>query len=1202
MAVDDPSLCSIDEGARKRFEAAWKVGQPEPLEGFVPPPDDPRYLATLEELVQIELEFAWKAARAPAGAAIPPPTVDDYLARFPQLDRPAIVLRLLHQEYWVRHQYGDAPPEKEFRRRCPGFEPPLRPTLTAVPGSTPVSAELPQVAGYEVLEELGHGGMGIVYKARQQGLKRLVALKMLLAGQPVRDDLLARFRREAEALARLRHPNIVQVYEIDEHNGRPYFALEFVEGGSLSRQLAAGPPAAHAAAHTVETLARAIHAAHDQGIIHRDLKPGNVLLTVDGTPKIADFGLAKQLDGANLQTQTGAILGTPAYMAPEQAQGAIRQIGPPTDVYSLGAILYEMLTGRPPFEAPEMLALLEQVRLAEPARPSSLRPQVPRDLETVCLKCLEKVPGRRYASAAELADDLARFCAGEPVRARPVSPLGRLRGWVRRRPAAAALWAAGFLLAVALAVTAAATLRALIADARAEKQEWRREISQRKDVHRFLVEGRAAVHNGDLAAAQVQAENAMTLIQREPTLTDLSAEAEALLKWIRDQRELAANRAQAVQRYERFRGHRDAALFHATLQTSPDRTPPLTGPDPLANLEATRTAVRQALDAVGVVGGQAPAADFLPHEPEFKQVFREGCYELLVILADAVAATPPVRGKVESSDLLKEAVQLLDRAARLAPPAHAHYRLRAECLRRLGDQSGADDARARAEALTPATALDWFLLGTDKLKRGELSEAAADFRNALRLQPGHFWARYYVALGCLQAGQPREAEARLDECVRQQPTFAAAYLLRAQARALQGIAEREAGRQDQAAALFAASDQDFGDALARAPADLTRWLVHLNRGALRLQQERLPDAEHELKQARALKPDQYPTYVLLAQVYERQGNRAGAFDALGRAIQLYPVEPAIYRTRAQLYLKQGDTAAALLDLDAAVQLHPPGSKSVALAEDHSQRGQLLRLLRRLEEARTACDAALAIDANNPAIHGLRAQVLLDLADRSAEAPQRKKLREEALQNLDGWVKSGKADAYRQRARLRADLGDHRGAQDDYSDVVRLEPRDAAAYTARGWVCLLQGNAAKSALGDFEAALRLDPESPDALVGRGNARAELGQFRPAAQDAEKAAALGQKERQVLYHAARIHALICARAKVDARPASGLLSPTARDGHKEKAIQLLRRTLQRTDPKELLAFWQDVVQQDSGFRWLRATREYQDLAKDFSLPFK
>ena len=335
--------------------------------------------------------------------------------------------------------------------------------------------------GYEILEEVGRGGMGVVYKARQVGLHRIVALKMVRTPTRTPADDLARFRAEAATIARLRHPNIVQIHDTGEVDGRPYLVLEFVPGGSLAQHLRGRPQPTRPAAQMVETLARAVHAAHGSGVIHRDLKPANILLdgknlNVAGPsreldspppdlsqciPKITDFGVAKcvqsvESDGSvpGQSTPRGEIVGTPNYMAPEQAEvPRSAAIGPAADVYSLGAILYELLTGRPPFSGETPLATILQVLDKEPVSVSSLQPNVPRDLETICLKCLRKDPRKRYESALELAEDLQRFLRDEPIRARPVGPAEKTWRAARRHPVAAGLLAAGLLAPVVALAT-----------------------------------------------------------------------------------------------------------------------------------------------------------------------------------------------------------------------------------------------------------------------------------------------------------------------------------------------------------------------------------------------------------------------------------------------------------------------------------------------------------------------------------------------------------------------------------------------------------------------------------------------------------------------------------------------------------------------------------------------------------------------------
>src|SRR4051794_14005645 len=318
------------------------------------------------------------------------------------------------------------------------------------PSSSPSSAELPRIPGYEVLEVVGRGGMGVVYRARHVCLDRPVALKMLLTGVHASRESRERFLREARMGAGLRHPNIVQVHDMGDREGLPYFTMEFVEGGNLAQKLAGMPQPPRQAAALLATLADAVQAAHRNGIVHRDLKPANVLFTADGTPKIGDFGLARRLDGEAGLTWTGTVVGTPSYMAPEQAEARPQTLGPAVDIHALGAILYELLTGRPPFRAATAAETVRQVISQDPVPPSRLNGEVPRDLEAICLKCLHREPHLRYADAAALAADLHHFLGGEAIAARPEGRLARLVRRVRRRPVQSTLVVAVPLLTAAL--------------------------------------------------------------------------------------------------------------------------------------------------------------------------------------------------------------------------------------------------------------------------------------------------------------------------------------------------------------------------------------------------------------------------------------------------------------------------------------------------------------------------------------------------------------------------------------------------------------------------------------------------------------------------------------------------------------------------------------------------------------------------------
>ena len=342
--------------------------------------------------------------------------------------------------------------------------------------TAPAIKHLPTITGYDVEGVLGSGGMGVVYKARHQKLNRVVALKMLRTGQFATDSELTRFTREFQAIAELQCTHIVKIHDVGDADGRPYFTMEYVEGGSLAEKLLGQPQPTRYAAEMVATLAEAIDSAHGRGIVHRDLKPANILLSKEGCPKIADFGLARHIECDHPLTISGVQLGTPSYMAPEQATGSSDSVGPAVDVYALGAILYEMLTGRPPFRADNALEIQRQVIHDDAIPPARLNTSVPRDLETICTTCLNKEPQRRYASAGALAEDLRRFLRYEPIHARPIGRLSRILKWSRRNPAISGLAGTGLAL---LILSTAFVLREFSAsrERRAESEKWKERLS-----------------------------------------------------------------------------------------------------------------------------------------------------------------------------------------------------------------------------------------------------------------------------------------------------------------------------------------------------------------------------------------------------------------------------------------------------------------------------------------------------------------------------------------------------------------------------------------------------------------------------------------------------------------------------------------------------------------------------------------------------
>lgn len=416
----------------------------------------------------LAFENAWKTGE--------PPAIERFLEEVPEAERAALLRELLLIDVACRRQRGEKPAAADYQARFPGMSGAIaatfeQPTVDLVvdPASVKTKAEdlasVPMLTStdeersarfgdYDLLGQIARGGMGVVYKARQRSLRRTVALKMILSGQLASEREVQRFQAEARAAAQLDHSGIVPIYEVGEQGGQHYFTMGYVEGQSLADRLAAGPMEPRPAADLVKAVAEAVHYAHQHGVIHRDLKPANILLDREGRPRVTDFGLAVQANDETHLTATGQVLGTPSYMPPEQAWAQFDRIGPASDVYSLGAVLYHLLTGRPPFQAANPMETLMQVRSKEPVPLRQLNPGVPRDLETITLKCLDKQPVRRYASAQELADELGRYLYGTPIQARPVGRIERLVRWCgRNRLLAAAAGVAALTLFAAVVVS-----------------------------------------------------------------------------------------------------------------------------------------------------------------------------------------------------------------------------------------------------------------------------------------------------------------------------------------------------------------------------------------------------------------------------------------------------------------------------------------------------------------------------------------------------------------------------------------------------------------------------------------------------------------------------------------------------------------------------------------------------------------------------
>jgi tetratricopeptide (TPR) repeat protein/predicted Ser/Thr protein kinase len=1164
-----------------RFETAWQSGQAPAIDDYLPLGDTSRR-AALAELVRRDLACRLKGGQAAR--------VEEYLLRYPELqaDRQA-VLKLITTEFELRRHREPDLPSAEFLQRFPGyvaemntlaaFERPAPATMvpatvtspgrparasgapetqsdgdrdpfaTRLSDKTPpqpdaiADSKYPTIPGYEVLQELGRGGMGVVYLARQLGLNRVVALKMILSGEMASRAEVERFRAEAEALARLQHPNIVAIHDVGEYQGRPFFSLEFMEGGSLADRIKGTPQESAQAVRWVEVLARAMHAAHEAGIVHRDLKPANVLIATDGSLKVTDFGLAKKLDEGG-GTRSGHVMGTPSYMPPEQAEGRTRDVGPAADTYALGAVLYELLTGRPPFKAPTAMETLLQVLREEPVPPRRFQPRVPIDVETICLKCLEKEPRRRYASALQLAEDMQRYQSGEPVQARPLNRFGRAVKWMRRRPAAATLLAVLVAAALGLAgllvwhdVDSQFKVKAATA---AEKQA----NAQRRlaELDTELARGQTALAAGRFQDARQIFDSALARMDTDETHGERRAEADAglaeatrgLSEARRRADELARRAAQEQSDridLNTFRKRRDDALFHSAL---------LTGADLSVHLKATTTAARDALRVFKLSAAGAASIELRPSfTDKEKREVTEKCYELLLVLADAVT-------RQEMPDYF-EALDLVERADSLGfdrHPTRTFHERRAHYLQIVAGTRAALPDVIAADRL-PSTALDHFLLGENLHRQGQLSDAANEFQKALLIQSDHFWAQYFLAVCHIrQGGHAGEARIGLTACLTVHDDFVWAYLLR-------GLADLQLRD-------LAAAEDDFKKAeelpAIRQDAE-AQYTLRVNRAELWNRQGRSADALNELLKADELKPNQYQTFLNLAAVHQKLNDADAAAESFRRAIsfaeQLHArgeLEPSavalVYGHRALFRRFHAQTEDGLADLDAALRWWPE------YADAHAQRGEVMLERKQYQQALDAFNRYLQ--------HGGRPTARLFHA--RGQAHFALKLPGEAIADYS--------------ESLRPDL--RKGFRND--------EELAQVHTARGRAFLLS-KAARPARNDFDAAIRLNPKSGDAYAGRAYASAQLHEYDKAMQDVDRALEPGPLTADRL----GIVAAVCAQVVVamDADPAlADQQRLQRRDYYQRRCVVLLRQALDALpSDDERARYWREAIARDPYLLHLR-----------------
>jgi tetratricopeptide (TPR) repeat protein/tRNA A-37 threonylcarbamoyl transferase component Bud32 len=897
----------------------------------------------------------------------------------------------------------------------------------------PLDGPMPTIPGYEVESVLGHGGMGVVYKARHLKLNRPVALKMMIYGACATPSEQARFQREAEAVAALHHSNIVQIYDVGEAGGRPYYTMEFLEGGSLARKLAGKPqPAAAAAAYSL-TLAEAVQAAHNAGIVHRDLKPANILLTADGVLKISDFGLARRSDGGQSLSLTAAKVGTPSYMAPEQALGKANAFDPAVDIYALGALLYEILTGRPPFRAETAAETQRQVVAEDPAPPSRLNANVPRDLETICLKCLQKEPDRRYGSAAVLADDLRRFVEGRPIRARPVGWVERAWRWSRRKPAAAALIVTALAL-LALATGGGIWLVQQHAERRAEaalhEADLRNDVSTaiaqaegfRKDfhfseAHELLDQARVRLAQGgpdDLRQRANQSQADLDLVEQ---LDAARIRAAIPVDGKFDPASAERHYTAALAAAGLGREGDNSATVAAAIRASAVHEEIVAALDDWASI--TQTLSRRAwLLSVARKADPDSARDRLRQA----KLWQDGAKLTRLAKELSVAAVSPQLatslGRVARHSG-GDAVALLTAAQARWPQ---DFWLNTELGFSLAQAHRYEESlsyRRAALAARPKTSAAYLAVGAALKSLHRLDEAIDYYREAVRLDPQYAVAHFDLSTALLQKGRVDESIDQSKLALAIDPKLAAAHV--------------ELG-----SALFKKGQFDDAVEHLRQAIELDPRSVpaHNNLGVALVAKGRLNDAIDQLEQSIRLDPKASDAQDDLGTVLEESGRIDAAIDHFRQAVKLDPNNATAHNNLGRTLGQKGKHDEAIDQLKRAVALNPK------LGNARASLGVHLRAKGRIDDAIKELQQAVNIIPNDAAAHVELASALFDKGRLQDDVDQLR----EALRldpNL-GFGERAFTDGMFAAARASVQLAAGKGADDKLvGDSERVKRRQQA---------------------------------------------------------------------------------------------------------------------------------------------------------------
>jgi tetratricopeptide (TPR) repeat protein/tRNA A-37 threonylcarbamoyl transferase component Bud32 len=932
----------------------------------------------------------------------------------------------------------------------------------------------PKVAGYEILGELGRGGMGVVYKARQKKLNRVVALKMVLAGAQAGERQLARFQTEAEAVAQLQHPNIVQIFEVGDHDGLPFFSLEFIDGDSLAHKISGKPRPPLEAAATVELLARGMAVAHDRGIIHRDLKPANILLTAAGVPKISDFGLAKRLEDDSSQTKHGTLLGTPSYMAPEQARGDTADVGPLSDLYALGAILYELLTGRPPFVGATMMETVLQVRSQDPVPPTRLQPKCPRDLETICLKCLQKEPNKRYAHCQALVDDLRHFLDGEPIKARPVGRIERAWRWCRRNPRIAALSAVvgGLLLALTAALVVVGVRFGMEREAVADT---------RKVAGERLERATEAIAAGNFQRARDLLYWSDPLLVSHPDLAEMRSGLDTL-------------KAQ-VDTYAEFRQLLDNARFASWFGSLQQRK------------EGEKYG-RQLLALYDDVEGRTGkgAAGLPPLNAEQEQLFKEDVFEAFLTAALVAQQLAKGGGEAAERQAAQQGIDWLNRAEQILPGTRALYVNRAQFYGTLGNREADKADLERAKAILPASAVDHFWHGFANHLRGEEARRKNDAKAAqecyrleiaeyaafLQLRPDHFWGYFNWAVCHAQLVEAHDLHddlVRFTVCIRLRPDLPWPYNNR-------GTIHLNLKEYDLAVADFTAA-LERNDQYAEA---------YANRGLAYAAQFKDDAALEDFHKAVTLEPDYAPAYTARAEIFRKRKQFVEEVRDYTRLLPLTADKAALYEKRAAAYRALNQPDEAIQDYSRLIELNPKD------LQVRASRSELLLGRKRYAEARE--DFTRILDAAPKATVIWRARAILNW--------QNLKDFDAALEDFAEFAKLAPKDPEPHRCIGVILLGrrQYGPALEALQKALDLRPGYPEAIWAKAEIDLWQCRP-EQALKELDALVAKLPEGPpETLNVRGGVYQAMGRLKEAADDYQRMTELKPKEPQAYVCLARL----------------------------------------------------------------------------------